>query len=369
MIVNCPNCSTKFNLPDSKFKPDAKAKCSVCGEVFKLEDHTEEPIITLTEDDQIKSEQAAPPPPPDDLEDEGFPEPDEDDIADIAGMEPDESDLGDSDEDISDISSSTDLDDLLEGGSKKKKKKKSKKKKSKKKTKEEEEFNFSDDELTLDLDGSSSKTKKKKKKMGGCGCFLFAIFLFMLLGGGVWAVNKYMPQYIPAPVKKFFDSIQAGSMVGGFSVFDDQAAPEPEDMKPEGLPENPVENITLADVRQQTVENENIGLLFVIEGVAVNDYPEPKELIKVEAGLFDENGRQVVAKDVLAGNTLSLYQLQTLSEAKINEALNNKVGILTNNTNIQTGGSVPFMIVFSNPPSTVREFGVKVIEAKNPPDK
>lgn len=36
MEVTCPNCSSKFNLPDKLAKPGAKLRCTVCKNVFQL---------------------------------------------------------------------------------------------------------------------------------------------------------------------------------------------------------------------------------------------------------------------------------------------------------------------------------------------
>ena len=36
MEVNCPSCSSKFNLPDHLAKPGAKLRCAVCKHVFQL---------------------------------------------------------------------------------------------------------------------------------------------------------------------------------------------------------------------------------------------------------------------------------------------------------------------------------------------
>lgn len=36
MEVTCPNCSSKFNLPDKFAKPGAKLRCAVCKNVFSL---------------------------------------------------------------------------------------------------------------------------------------------------------------------------------------------------------------------------------------------------------------------------------------------------------------------------------------------
>ena len=36
MIVQCPNCSTKYNFDESKFKDEVKVRCTKCEHVFKL---------------------------------------------------------------------------------------------------------------------------------------------------------------------------------------------------------------------------------------------------------------------------------------------------------------------------------------------
>ena len=45
MIIECPNCSSKYNVPDEKIKGTIKLKCSKCFNIFsfskKLEDESE----------------------------------------------------------------------------------------------------------------------------------------------------------------------------------------------------------------------------------------------------------------------------------------------------------------------------------------
>ncbi len=108
------------------------------------------------------------------------------------------------------------------------------------------------------------------------------------------------------------------------------------------------------------------GQLFIIEGKAVNRFPEARELIRLKASLFDRQGGEVAAQEFMCGNVVSLYQLQVSSKAEIEAALSAKVGILTNNTNIQPGASVPFMTVFFQAPETVEEFGLEVIQSSLP---
>jgi predicted Zn finger-like uncharacterized protein len=124
--------------------------------------------------------------------------------------------------------------------------------------------------------------------------------------------------------------------------------------------------IALENVRQYFVPNEKEGQLFIIEGKAVNRFPEARELIRLKASLFDKQGAEVVAQEFMCGNVVSLYQLQVSTRADIEAALTAKVGILTNNSNIQPGASAPFMVVFFKAPNTVEEFGLEVVQSSAP---
>ncbi len=125
-----------------------------------------------------------------------------------------------------------------------------------------------------------------------------------------------------------------------------------------------VEKIVLEDVRQYFVENEKTGQLFVVEGKVVNGFDDPRELLRLRATLYEEQGTFYSYKDFYAGNVISLFQLQILSQEELEAGLNAKVGILSNNINVQPGKKVPFMTVFFNLPEHVREFGLEVIDAK-----
>ena len=125
--------------------------------------------------------------------------------------------------------------------------------------------------------------------------------------------------------------------------------------------------ISLTDVRMYPVSNRQSGTLIVIDGKVVNNFNTPRELIRLEAALYDKAGSRLTAKEQLAGNAISLLQLQLLPEQELEAALNSKIGVLTNNTNVVSGGEVPFMMVFYNPPEEAAEFSVKVLEARMPP--
>lgn len=255
MIVTCPNCSTRFNLPDEQSRPGAKLRCSVCKNVFTL---------------------------------------------------PDEESL--------------DLDAI--GGA--------------------------DGDMNLDF-GEVGEVAPKSKKKAKKRWPMVVMLLLVLLGGGFAGVWFYAPQLLNA--------------IPGLGAL---LKPTPTETAPA---EDLISRISVADVRQYPVNNEKIGSVTVIEAKAVNGFNVPRELIKVEVALYDKNGRMLVSKQQLAGNAVSLFQLQVLGEQELEQALSNKLGVLTYNTNVPPGGEVPFMVVFYNPPEDAVEYGIKVIEARNPPEQ
>ncbi|MBU1001275.1 MAG: zinc-ribbon domain-containing protein [Proteobacteria bacterium] len=126
-----------------------------------------------------------------------------------------------------------------------------------------------------------------------------------------------------------------------------------------------VKNIYLDGIRQYYVDNDKTGRIFVVEGKAVNQFDKAKELIEVEANLYDTANTVLDTVRLKCGNTLSLFQLQVLSREEIEAALADEAGIGANNVNLATGQQVPFMIVFFDPADTVAEFNVSVVTAQD----
>lgn len=236
MEITCPECSSRFNLPDQLAKPGAKLRCTVCKTVFQLPG----------------KEKSPPPPPPPSAT-------------------------------LSATTASAPLPNL--------------------------------------------PVKKKHGKLWIVSSLLIAL----IAGAGTW----------------YF-----------YSDTKETPATEEEVAKK-------VELLTMRNVRQYTLPNEKVGKVFVIEGKVVNEFPEPKELIELEAAIYDKNRQPVQVKRQLAGAQLSLFQLQVLSEKEMEAFLNNKMEILANNTNVPPGGEVPFMMLFYAPPDDLSEFGVKITDAKN----
>lgn len=127
-----------------------------------------------------------------------------------------------------------------------------------------------------------------------------------------------------------------------------------------------VSQLEMRGLRQYTVPNEKLGKITVIEGKVANGFDQPRELIRLEASLFNDKGEILMSKSQLAGTMVSLFQLQVLDKDELERALSNKLDILSNNTNVPPGALVPFMIVLYNTPTDATDFSIKVIDARLP---
>ncbi len=335
MIVTCPNCASRFRLPDEKIGPDgAKLRCGKCKHVFHQD-----------------------PPPPPDLRDFDYPDmgetPQE---APAMPLRPGPSREPEPGRPGADESSDQEPGDLFHS-----------------ETYEGEDESpvkpgFSlDDVDDIDISGKPGKaasSKDVKRRSLVVALCLFGVVVVTLAAVyflGLWPGAGKQEKVSPPAAEQ---AAPAGEPAHGEG---ERAAPQAPAAKAEET--SRVKDIVLQNVRQYYVTNEKAGQLFVIEGKAVNNFKSPKEMIKLEAALFDEKGNVLTSKDILSGNTVSLFQLQVMTRQELESALTSQVGVLTNNTNLATGAETPFMIVFFDPPEAVKEFGVKVVDAKDPPGK
>jgi hypothetical protein len=106
---------------------------------------------------------------------------------------------------------------------------------------------------------------------------------------------------------------------------------------------------------------------MIIQGVAVNRSAGNKDYVRIRASLLDEKGQTLDEVELYCGVPLTLFQVQNLSREELREALNNRVAIIHNNTNIPPGGKTDFVVVFPNPPETVKRFEIRVTEVRDSP--
>ncbi len=122
--------------------------------------------------------------------------------------------------------------------------------------------------------------------------------------------------------------------------------------------------ITLAELEGRFVQNQHAGELFLIRGMATNDYPEPRAGIQVKGVIFDPNGKPLLQKTVFCGNPISEKDLQTLSFGELEKMMGNQFGKELSNMKVDQGQALPFDIVFKDLPQNLSEFSVKVTASK-----
>lgn len=117
--------------------------------------------------------------------------------------------------------------------------------------------------------------------------------------------------------------------------------------------------INLEEMSGTYAQNAETGSIFVISGKAVNNTNKSRSFFQVKGILFNKKGERLAQKEVFCGNIFSSKELATLSRAKIEADLMNKVGGSLSNINLAPGKAVPFMIVFFDLPPDMSEFSVE----------
>ncbi|MHC1699417.1 MAG: DUF3426 domain-containing protein [Humidesulfovibrio sp.] len=360
MIVACPKCGSKYNLPEDKIAPTgSKVRCAKCQHVFTAMPPAKDFDAELSGLQAAEAPATPPPAPKPQAPAQKMPWDDDEpaagpaETAEAAKKMPwdeDEPAAGPADEGTPAAGAAQKMpwdDDEPAAGPAEAagrspfddEEPADRRPAQKAESKDDEFLNSLGGGGSLDLGETSGTKASGKKKWIILGA---ALALVALCGAGLFIFKPWTRMNIPF----------LSSLTGKQQESVDKA--------------DKVKDIALRNVRQYYIPNEKAGQVFVVEGKAVNNFATPKERIKVEISLFDEKGHVLVSKQLLCGNTLSQFQLQVQSEEEINSSLASEVGILTSNTFLKTGMDTPFMAVFFKPPDTVKEFGVKVIDALDP---
>ncbi len=129
-------------------------------------------------------------------------------------------------------------------------------------------------------------------------------------------------------------------------------------------PAEPAVHIRLPLPNSFFVMNEHVGQLFVIQGEAVNGYPEPRSAISVTGMLHDGKGDVLLRQTVFCGNPMDLETLKSAPFVSIQETMSNPFGSALANVNIAPDTPIPYMIVFRDLPDNVTHFTVEVADSK-----
>jgi predicted Zn finger-like uncharacterized protein len=111
------------------------------------------------------------------------------------------------------------------------------------------------------------------------------------------------------------------------------------------------------------IESDTAGQLYVIKGMVINDYPEPRSYILIKGSIQDDTGKTVKIDTAYAGNSFSEKEIKVKSIAELKEAQKNRLGHEKTNVNIPSGGTIPFMIIFDKLPENMAEFTVEAVSS------
>jgi predicted Zn finger-like uncharacterized protein len=301
MIVACPQCETKFEIPDDKYRPGRKARCSNCGNVFPLPElaasSTGDAGVPSLEDDLFASLDA-------DVKN-ALPEEAPAPFSDKDGSEKDGSENNGEDSAFKDFAPEPEEDDVPPPPA-------------------------SVEDAVLDSNEEKPAKRGRKKLF----IILAAVLVLLLLGGGGFLLySVFFSPVEPTAAAQKVDS-RTSLALDGKSGADAKEG--------DASRQSAVRRLALEKVRQYTVaDNQKAGRMMVIEGNVVNNLDTLKDLILLEVTLYDEKGNPRVLREQYCGVTLSLMQLTTMPKAALENVLNNQTDIFTNNMNIPPGGRVP----------------------------
>jgi predicted Zn finger-like uncharacterized protein len=124
------------------------------------------------------------------------------------------------------------------------------------------------------------------------------------------------------------------------------------------------EAVRLKNLTSFFIVNRTVGQIFVIDGQAVNGSSQTLSAIAVRGILYNKGGKALLRKTAYCGNPLTKEDLHSLPFGKIEDAMSNQFGDSLSNLNVAGGKTLPFTIVFKNLPSDLSEYTVEVIASK-----
>ncbi len=129
-------------------------------------------------------------------------------------------------------------------------------------------------------------------------------------------------------------------------------------------PEIVTGQVKLQDIRQRILNNNILGPIRVVEGVAVNQADYPISRIAVKGEIVDAYAVVLGERTTYAGNIVTDEELTMLSEEELLKKFSRPEGGNNSNDKIMPKGMIPFMIVFSREPAGVIKTTVRTVGAE-----
>jgi len=103
--------------------------------------------------------------------------------------------------------------------------------------------------------------------------------------------------------------------------------------------------------------------LYVVKGTVTNVGKGMSSGIRIEATLLGRDNQAIVKNGAFAGNVIDESLISHMTRVRIEGFLGMRHGDGDVNRNIPAGKTLPFMVVFFDPPEGVESFRVKAIDA------
>lgn len=357
MLITCPNCDTQFNLPEQAYAPGKKAKCSVCGQVFimpAMPSGQAEPAAAPAPSDEAPQQAGSGPqqepgqmyeqqPGQQSEPQAGYDQPyAQAQFNGESGQNPYGGQYAQA-QPQSQPQSQTDAQYAQQYQSA---------------AQYAQQYQPGMQNIPHDaafLNGEDDdfqpapKVKRGKRYLFNFACVL--VFIALVGFVGFYLYGQFTS-----------DDGEAGAP----QVLDGTSGANGTSVKIDNNELDRVRHLALLDVRQYVVENDRLGRIVVVDGKVQNNFPTPKELIEVEASLYDKDKKLITAKRQFCGIVVQPLQLRIMGQDQLAKTMSNRFAVLATNVNIQPGGTVPFMVVFVYPPADMAQFGVRVVDAKDP---
>jgi DNA-directed RNA polymerase subunit RPC12/RpoP len=120
----------------------------------------------------------------------------------------------------------------------------------------------------------------------------------------------------------------------------------------------------IRDVKSSYAKTFIGGNLFVIQGTVANVGKGPSRGIRVQATLLGKDNQALANNTVFAANLVDNTTLRHSNRAVIEGFLGDRYGERNVNRDIPAGKSLPFMVVFFDPPGQLEYFTVKALDAE-----
>ena len=126
----------------------------------------------------------------------------------------------------------------------------------------------------------------------------------------------------------------------------------------------PATDFALSVDNAYSVENSQLGTLYVIEGSVANHTASPRCRIQIKAILLDGEGREVSQEMVEAGLTATISELKFLGWEELQAKTTPPSQDTCQATKVRQGESTAFMAIFRRPPPKAASYRVFVTNSQ-----